>query len=217
VLFDPDGLYPLAAGAPAALAPLMHAIGRPLFLAPADPGAWRALASAGLAVLAEGPALREQAARPLAGPHGWRGHATPGVRLAAVARVRLPQEAAVAARAVAVWRALDAPLPPLAPAQEEDPGARALNGLAALLAGFALADLGWALFRRDAASWAKPDPLLVRDRFGDLSGWLDVAERRITVVLPLGRRSADLRDAGLLDTVRAAPWWPGREIAFRGG
>jgi hypothetical protein len=216
VLFDPGGLYPIACGAVPAVVPLLHATGRTFFLTDADPEIWQALDAAALPVVAEGPALPAERAAPVAGPAGWHGRATLATRLSRGLLARLPRDAALAARATAVWQALDdgAPLVRRPTGQDRT---RALSDLAALLAGFALADIGWNLFRHDPASWAEPDPLLVRGRFADLSGWLEVGSRRITVILPLGRRALDLRDAGLLDTVGGLPWFPGRDLAFRGG
>ncbi|QBX35181.1 hypothetical protein E4191_11100 [Paracoccus liaowanqingii] len=216
VLFDPGGLYPVASGTPATLLPLLRRVGRTYFLAPADTGVWRALDAAGLAILAEGPALPGERAVTVAGPDGWRGHATPATRLSSGLRARLAADAALVARADQIWHGLDAGAPLVMGATDQDP-ARALSEVSTLLAGFALADIGWSLFRHDPASWADPDPLLVRGRFADLAGWLEVGARRITVVLPLGRRAFDLRDAGLLGTVGALPWLPGRDLAFRVG
>lgn len=216
VLFDPGGLYPVACGTVPALISLLRATRRTFFLAPADPGVWHALDAAGLPVIAEGPALPAERAAPVAGPGGWRGRATPATRLSRGLRARLPVDAAQAMRATEVWHALDAGAPLTRHPADRD-RMHALSDLATLLAGFALADIGWNLFGHDPASWAEPDPLLVRKRFADLSGWLEVGSRRITVILPLGRRALDLRDAGLLDTVGVLPWFPGRDVAFRAG
>lgn len=87
----------------------------------------------------------------------------------------------------------------------------------ALLAGFALSEIGLALARCDADAWADPDPLLAIDRFASLSGDVVVEDACVRVVLPLGRRFIDLRNAGLLATRGGVPWWPGRRIEFTGG
>jgi hypothetical protein len=216
VLFDPGGVYPVASGAVPALLPLLRATGRTFFLTDADPRIWQALDAAGLAVVAEGPALPAERAAPVAGADGWRGRATLVTGLSQRLRMRLPEDAPRAARAAEVWQALDDGAPLVRRPDHRD-RTRALSDLAVLLAGFALADIGWCLFRHDPASWAEPDPLLVRQRFADLSGWLAVESRRITVILPLGRRALDLRDAGLLDTIGGLPWFPGRDLAFRVG
>jgi hypothetical protein len=215
-VFDPGGLYPVAAGGIDALAPLLRDTGRTLFLSPPDSDVWAVIEKAELPAVAEGPALRSERATVVAGPGGWRGHATSAVRLSPRLRARLPGDAAAAARAADVWQALTRDTS-LVAAPADDARTRALDELAALLAGFALADMGWRLARRDPASWAEPDPLVVRDRFADFSGWLELGATRITIALPLGRRFTDLRDVGLLDTVRTPRWWPGREIGFRGG
>jgi hypothetical protein len=215
-LFDPGGLYPVAAGAPETLLPLLADIGRLLFLHGTEPTVWAALVAAGLPVVAGGPPLADEQAAPVIGPRGWMGRASATARLSPGLRARLPDDAAVAGRAAEVWSALG-PQASLLARPALGGNDRLFDELTTLLAGFVLADMGWALWRRDAATWEQPDPLLVRDRFADLSGWVEVGTRRITVALPLGRRFSDLRDAGLLDTVAGLPWWPGREIAFRGG
>ncbi len=214
-LFDPGGLYPVAAGAPEVLLPLLADTGRLLFLHGTEPAIWAALAAAGLPVVAVGPPLGDEPAVPITGPRGWLGRATAAVRPSPGLRARLPDDAAVAKQAAEVWSTLGPQASLLARAALEGAD-RLFDEFTELLAGFALADMGWSLWRRDPASWEQPDPLLVRERFADLSGWVEVGTHRITVALPLGRRFSDLRDAGLLDTVAGLPWWPGQAIAFRG-
>lgn len=216
VLFDPGGLYPVAAGPPEALTALLAATGRTLFLSAPDPAVWDTLEAAGLPVMAEGPPVGGERAVPIVGPRGWRGRATRVVRRSHGLGAQLATDAATANRAANVWRTLG-PEAPLVARPADSATTRRLDELATLLAGFALAEMGWVLWRRDPASWTEPDPLLVRERFADLSGWVELGHRRITVALPLGRRFSDLRDTGLLDTVAGLPGWPHHAIAFRGG
>jgi hypothetical protein len=214
-VFDPCGLYPILDGPLDALAMLRDADPVLMLARPSAP-LWQAVDAAGLAAIAPGPPLRGEPYSPLIGPRGWTGHSNaPPVRIAAL-RGALSRAEDDARTAGAVWTALTAGPPPVA-APAVDDMVDALARWSALTTGFALADIGWALAQRDPGAWGDPDPLLVRDRFADFSGTLDVTEDTATVILPLGRRFADLRDAGLLDSVRDVPWWPGRAIAFRGG
>ncbi|MEW8029099.1 MAG: hypothetical protein AB2809_18015 [Candidatus Thiodiazotropha sp.] len=216
ILLDPDGFYPIVAGSPRALVPFLLSLDRIFFLYPSDSKHWPILEAAGLAVVAEGAALRSEGAGPIIGPSGWHGHATSATRLHPGIHARLPKDAAKAAHAAKIWQQLGTDLPLVAhPA--EDTRTLLMNELITLLAGFALSDMGWALYLHDPASWKEPDPMLVKKRFADLSGWLEVSATQVTVALPLGRRFTDLRNAGLLDTVCSLPGWPGRDIAFRGG
>jgi hypothetical protein len=87
----------------------------------------------------------------------------------------------------------------------------------ALAASLALGEMGWLLAQADWQAWAHPDPLLVLERFGSLSGRVHFRDDCIDVVLPLGARFRDLRDARLLERIPNVPWFGRRSVGFHGG
>lgn len=215
VVFESEGLYPLCRLDGARLAKAFAGRDDIFFLPSPTARLLGAVDAAGLAGAAPGAPARGEPWR-RAAARGWRGmtNMAPG-RLAA-SGARLANAERSARRAAEVWQALTVARPLFAPAAAEA-DALDFDRTAALLAGFALADLAWTMFGRDPAAWAEPDPLLAIERFADLSGTLEVRADEIVVRLPLGARFADLRDAGLLAPIAGLPWWPGRILAFRGG
>ena len=91
----------------------------------------------------------------------------------------------------------------------ESPLARGMT----LATAVALGTIAWTLWK-DRES---PDPLLALERFGDLSARVRIEADRVQVRLPLGRRSADLREHGLLTDIPRVPWLGGRFVEFTGG
>jgi len=61
------------------------------------------------------------------------------------------------------------------------------------------------------------DPLLALERFADLSARVRVDHEQVLVLLPLGRRYADLLRGGLLAAVPEVPWLGGRIVRMEGG
>jgi len=215
VVFESEGLYPLGRLSAARIADAFAGSGEIFFLADANSALLREVDSAGLGAAASGAPSRGESWTALA-VRGWRGMTNlDPVRASAVGR-RLPEAERSAQRAGEVWRALTAERP-LVPDDAASPPFMDFDRTAAILAGFALADIAWALFRHDPAAWAQPDPLLAVERFADLSGTLALTGDEAIVTLPLGARFADLRDAGLLGSIRGVPWWPGLTLSFRGG
>jgi hypothetical protein len=88
-----------------------------------------------------------------------------------------------------------------------------LDGPLDVLAGAGLASIAWQLWHESETT----HPLLALSRFEDLDGHVNFGAERITVRMPLGRRHADLRDSGLLETLRDVPWFAGRPLEFTGG
>jgi hypothetical protein len=87
----------------------------------------------------------------------------------------------------------------------EDPTLERSLSLASALG---LAMLAWMLWGGDG----RTDALLALDRLGDLEVRVRIDAERVQVKLPLGRRHADLRDAGLLGTIVGLPWLRGRRV-----
>ncbi|MBO0870559.1 MAG: hypothetical protein J2P15_18545, partial [Micromonosporaceae bacterium] len=83
----------------------------------------------------------------------------------------------------------------------------------ALLAALGLGTLAWLLWRHREP----PDPQLAIARLGDLGATVRFDPGEVNVALPLGRRYQDLRERGLLGTVRDADWLDGRILTFTGG
>jgi hypothetical protein len=77
-----------------------------------------------------------------------------------------------------------------------------------LASALGLAMLAWTLWGGDG----KTDTLLALDRLGDLEARVGIDAERVRVKLPLGRRHADLRDAGLLGEIADLPWLGGRRV-----
>jgi hypothetical protein len=216
VVFESEGLFPLCRLSGPRVAEAFAGRDESFFVACPDPALLRDIDSAGLLAVAVAPPARGESWRLVVAGRGWR-----GMTNLAPERFRglvpgLPASERAARRASEVWQALTSDRP-LVPGSAPDEALLELDRTAALLAGFALADIAWTLFGLDPAAWAEPDPLLAAERFADLSATLDVAPDRVTVTLPLGARFTHLRDAGLLETVGEVPWWPGRTLAFVGG
>ena len=211
LVIERDGLAPIAVLTDGDAAAFGRICTSPIYL----PGEDRASLDRLAAALCPGAPGRGEAWATVHGPRGWIGATTMEPARAAAAARHVPWLEEGIDRARASWAVLSRPALPVPEA--------ALVGLALLrralgvLAGFALSEIGLALARRDAASWADPDPLLVIERFASLAGEIVVEPRRVTVTLPMGRRFTDLRDAGLLATLAGIPWWPGRRIDFTGG
>ena len=213
LVVERDGLAPLALLRDDDLAAFAEASAVPLFLPPQSRGALAKLAAAGIGALCGGGPARGEDWLALRGPLGWIGTSTmEPARAAAAAAHALWLEEGID-RARAGWRSLHDTVLPVPPEARE---LGSLRSALAIVAGFALSEIGLALLRRDAGSWADPDPLLVRERYASLSGEIVVEDARVSVILPLGRRFIDLRDAGLLATQSSVPWWPGRRIEFTG-
>ena len=90
---------------------------------------------------------------------------------------------------------------------------RALDHSLSLAAATALGSIATRLWRERETC----DPRLALERFHDLSAVVHFDDREIRVRLPLGRRFTDLRDHGVLDTVRGLPWLSGRNVVLTGG
>jgi hypothetical protein len=105
-----------------------------------------------------------------------------------------------------LWRALTVERP-VAPSSRT----HRLDAILAQAAMLGLAFIAWALWRRHGPA----HPSLALSRFSDLDARLAFSDAAIDVVLPLGRRSQDLRAHRLLSDV-APPWLHPRTVRFRG-
>lgn len=92
--------------------------------------------------------------------------------------------------------------------------APALDAPASLVAGVGLAALAWELWQRHGE---RTHPAMAARRLADLDGRVTLEPDRVRVRMPLGRRHADLRDSGLLQTVSDVPWLDGRRLELEGG
>lgn len=77
----------------------------------------------------------------------------------------------------------------------------------------ALGTLAWTLWHdREPV-----DPVLAWQRLHDLDGRVHVTPAEVSVRVPLGKRSRDLRAAGCLDDIVGVPWLRGRRVVFSAG
>jgi hypothetical protein len=83
----------------------------------------------------------------------------------------------------------------------------------AVAAAFSTGTIAWRLWRERES----PHPLLALERFATLGARVRFSDEEVRVLLPLGRRSADLAAARLLEDVRGLPWLGGRTVTFARG
>jgi hypothetical protein len=89
----------------------------------------------------------------------------------------------------------------------------ALENSLAVAAAFSLGTIAWRLWRERES----PHPLLTLERFATLGARVRFSDDEVRVLLPLGKRSADLAAARLLEDVRGLPWLGGRIVTFARG
>jgi len=92
-------------------------------------------------------------------------------------------------------------------------GNQQLEDSLALATSVALGQLAWTLWRERELT----EPLLTLQRFADLDARVRFDAETVRVVLPLGKRSADLADHRLLNDVVGVPWLDGRVLTFGKG
>lgn len=216
VLVDPGGFFPVAAGTVSDLLPMLLRLNRCYFVNGSHPAIWNQLAMAKLRLVGDGAPVAGENAAPVIGKGGWQGRATRNAVTSTGFVGTLTQESETAARAAELWHGLraGAPLALLDPMRDS---LCRMEEVASLLAGYALADIGWRLAQHAPAAWANPDGDLVCRRFSDLGAKLRVTPDRLELRMPLGRRFNDLGAIGLLDPVQAPPWWPGAQLRIGGG
>jgi hypothetical protein len=210
LLVEHDALSVVACGADlAALAAAIAAFEGALLLVPAsaaDPVLLRALHASGRVFVTDAPPTRGER---------WRNVSRRSARLFTNDDARSPSAlhhaaddlGARADLALSGWReVLERRAAPLASAPD-------LDRSFAVAASVALGTLAFCLFHQRET----PHPLLVLTRFGDLSARVRFEEHAVDVRLPLGRRTQDLADRGLLADVRAVPWLGGRTLRFPRG
>lgn len=77
----------------------------------------------------------------------------------------------------------------------------------------ALGQIAWSLWHDREPT----DPLIALQRFSDLDARIQFNETTVRVVLPLGRRSMHLAEAGLLNDIPHVPWFGDRVVTFAKG
>jgi hypothetical protein len=208
-LWDVDGLFPIALTPDPA--PVLRRILEEFVLIPAEAAAPALLSgfdAADIRFITDAPPCRGEHWRRVAGRRGerwWSNDALSAEAHLAAAGRRLPE---VAELAEASWQALGVDRPSV-PRHAGDAFDRSLT----LAAGLALGSIAWDLWRgREPTA-----PPLALARFRDLDGLVRVDGKRVSVLLPLGRRFFDLRDHGFLDDVHEIPWFGGRVLCFSSG
>jgi hypothetical protein len=172
-----------------------------------EPDHIRGFAAAGLRFATDLPPARGERLRRLPGRRLWISSDLPdaaGPELVAPL-IRLPDQLSRLdglVRALAVSRRAVPRAPLTGPA-------RTLPLVAAL----GLGTISWLLWTEREPT----DPLLALERLGDLSGVVRYGRDEVDVLIPLGRRHADLLQHGLLARGPAVPWLPGRTLTFSGG
>lgn len=205
LLVDAEGMFPIAwAPAVAGLLPHWQACGSPPVLvceSPLPPSCLRDLASAGVQLvtnvrpLRDDPLIRVPWRTPL-----W----TFGVvdpRLAAALPAHTNRVNDLVDALFVKRRAL-----PLA-------SDHALEHSVTLAASLALGMTAWNLWHERET----PDPVLALTRFADLEATIKFTRDTVRVLLPLGRRHADLMRSGALADVPNVVWLGGRTLTFSGG
>ena len=206
VLFDEDGLAPVAIGELAALAPRIAPSGAVLFVPAKSATAkhFDALDELQIPYASDGhPGVRASCASFVArdGTRLWI--STHGAQQGR-ARGLAGRGTSLVEAALINWNALHE-----RSAQRSGLDASFEISLS-LAAGFALSALAWTLWRHRARATA----LAALENFADLDARVRITPERVHVVLPMGRRAWDLRDHGLLGDVHDVPWLGARTVTF---
>ncbi|WP_138733761.1 hypothetical protein [Modestobacter excelsi] len=219
LLVDPEGLFPIGwTDESDAVVRMWSACGRPNVLLGATPGPdpvlgpvsterLRRLTAAGMAIATDLPPTRGEHRLRVPGRSAWISPELPGAAVPdLIAHLALLPDQLTRVddlvRALAVSRRA-APLAPV-------------TGLARtlpLIAALGLGTISWLLWQEREP----PDPLLALERLADLSGVVRYSRDEVAVVVPLGRRHADLLRHGLLADVHDVPWLNGRTLTLSGG
>lgn len=212
LLLDCEGTFPIAwAPELATLLPHLRRLPSEVILVSAEgatPGLLAQLEAAGLTWIADAPPTRgEQQRRIQQGTtfFGWTNSQRPSSSAMLGAGRRLVTASADAARlCTELLRARPAAVRAASPELDQS---------LLLAAGLALGTIAWTLWRERGPT----HPAQVLERFCDLGARVRLDDSTVAVILPLGRRHAELRDAGLLPSIRAVPWLGGRSVEFAGG
>ena len=209
VVADREGMFPILwIDRPDQAVDAWRASSCPLILtgsSAATPQALAALAAAGIRFIVNVPPTHQERWRRLTPHRLWTNDETSPVQQLASQALRMPDAIErldeVVRHLAGAWSAR--------PLVADSPLARGMT----LATAVALGTIAWTLWK-DRES---PDPLLALERFGDLSARVRIEADRVQVRLPLGRRSADLREHGFLTTIPHVPWLAGRFVEFTGG
>ncbi len=200
LLVDAEGIFPIAWTADLdGLMPTLARFGETALLVPlatVDAAPLARLHAAGFRFITDAPPTRHETWRALRQPPDYRfwtnDGTTPEHRLIALA-----SHLAVAEEETAtLWQALAVQRPSVPLASEQ-----ALDRSLSLAAAAALGTIAWMLWReREPVA-----PYLAIDRFYDLDARVTVDRDTVRVRLPLGRRSQDLYEHGLLSERPGCP------------
>ena len=209
ILADQEGIFPILwIDRPDQAIDAWHASSSALILvgsSAATPQALAALAAAGIRFIVHVPPTHQERWRRLTPHRLWTNDETSPVQHLASQALRMPD---TVERLNEVVRHLADPWSAV-PRPADSPLARGMI----LATAVALGTIAWTLWK-DRES---PEPLLALERFGDLSARVRIEADRVQVRLPLGRRSADLREHGFLTNIPHVPWLAGRFVEFTGG
>ena len=170
----------------------------------ATPQALTALAAVGIRFIVNVPPTHQERWRRLIPYRLWTNDETSPVQQLASQALRMPDTIErldeVVRHLAGAWSVM--------PRAADSPLARGMT----LATAVALGTIAWTLWK----DREPPDPLLALERFGDLSARVRIEADRVQVRLPLGRRSADLREHGFLTDIPRVPWLAGRFVEFTG-
>jgi hypothetical protein len=209
LLVDVEGTFPVQwAESAAALRPTLSELDSSIFLIPqasAAGGLLKWMDEEGFRFINDATPTRGEFWRTLRGSprERWWTNETMISASALVRTARALRDATE--EAAAVWGALHAERPSIPLADDA-----ALERHLTLAASTGLGTIALELWREREPT----APHLALERFGDLEARVSYSRDAVRVSLPLGKRSRDLLEHGLLDDVAGVPWFRGRVLTF---
>jgi hypothetical protein len=206
VLFDEDGLAPVAVGGLAALAASMAPSSAVVFVpaSTANPAIFDTLDELQIPYASDGHPGARPGCESFVARDGTRLWTSAHGNQQGRARGLAGRGTALVESALANWNAFQ-------DRSAQRPGLDAPFEISlSLAAGFALSALAWTLWRHRARATAQA----ALENFADLDARVRVTPGRVHVMLPMGRRAWDLRDHGLLGDVPEVPWLGARTVTF---
>jgi hypothetical protein len=207
VLFDEDGLAPVATGSLTALAARIAPSAGVLFL-PAQAASAEHLDTLDelqIPYASDANLVSRTSAVSFIAPDGTRLWVSVHGAQQGRARALAERGATLTEAALVSWSAVHAAR------NAQRPGVDAsFETSLSLAACFALSAIARALWMHRASTTA----LATVENFADLDAHVRVTPEGVQVTLPMGRRAWDLRDHGLLADVRDVPWLGGRVVTF---
>jgi hypothetical protein len=207
LLFDEDGLVPVATAAFAALAARIAPSGSVLFLPAhaANSEHLDTLDELQIPYACDGNLATRSSCSSFVAGDGTRLWISQHGAQQGRARGIAGRGTSLAESALANWSGLHDQRPAQRPGVDSN-----FETSLSLAAGFALSAIAWALWRQRSNATA----LAALENFSDLDAHVRVTPDRVHVTLPMGRRAWDLRDHGLLADVREVPWLGERTVTF---